>query len=834
MNKNHFPVSMFKCVLMMAVLILLVVSAPASSVSAEYTAAVISPQVDIIVGPGIQGWYGYSVAFDSMNSRYLVVSDNWDYPTEQIGICGQLVNADGSLYGDRISIAVYGLSPRVAFDSNNGGFLVAFQGGSFTIYGQLVNSDGSLSGSNFVIPVPPPIMGTSEIQLGGSPMGVEFDPTSGRFFVLLWMGRVGGIWLWNPYNLYGQFVNASGYPSGTYFPITSFVGDDYGVRGCALSYDPQNHRFLAAYAHYDTTGLVLEIRGHLIGSGGAFYGEEITIFQSAELIRLVPAKIPFDSANGRFLVMEASTSGTYGQLVNADGTLHGEPVLVCSPIAPGWPNVTSAVFDSSAGRFLITATYDALYGQVLNADGSRDGSLFVIDSYNNPYGVSAAFGNAETGSLVVYNNASCSLDPSTDFSDIFGRFVRLELRKPPDQPANVSPADGSSSISLTPTLQSSPFSDPDTGDTHAASQWQITTTPGDYTVPVFDIGADLSNLASITIASGLLSSSTTYYWHVRYQDNQGAWSECSTETSFTTLDTVPPPVPTLVSPANWKKINNTCILDWSDVSDPSGVTYQIRLYNSSWSLLQEKSGLTASAYAVNSFGSLADGTYYWRVRAVDGAGNASAWTTSWAFKLDSTLPPVPLHLSPTCWKQVKNSATLDWSDVSDPSGVTYQIRLYNSSWSLVKEKTGLTSSAYTVSSFGSLADGTYYWRVRVVDGAGNASAWTTSWAFKLDNTLPSMPVHLSPTSWKKINSSATLDWSDVSDPSGVTYQIRLYNSSWSLVKEKTGLTSSAYAVSSFGALANGTYYWRVRAVDGAGNVGAWTTSWAFKLDNTLP
>jgi parallel beta-helix repeat protein len=299
-------------------------------------------------------------------------------------------------------------------------------------------------------------------------------------------------------------------------------------------------------------------------------------------------------------------------------------------------------------------------------------------------------------------------------------------------------------------------------------------------------------------------------------------------------DNTPPPVPGLVSPANWKKVNNSATLDWSDVSDPSGVIYQIRLYNSSWSLLQEKSGLTASAYAVNSFGSLADGTYYWKVRAVDGVGNASAWTTSWAFKLDSTLPPVPLHLSPTSWKQVKNSATLDWSDVSDPSGVTYQIRLYNSSWSLVKEKIGLTSSAYTVSSFGSLADGTYYWRVRAMDGAGNASAWTTSWAFKLDNTLPSMPVHLSPTSWKKINSSATLDWSDVSDASGVTYQIRLYNSSWSLVKEKTGLTSSAYTVSSFGSLADGTYYWRVRAVDGAGNASAWTTSWAFKLDHTIP
>jgi Tfp pilus assembly protein PilX len=389
------------------------------------------------------------------------------------------------------------------------------------------------------------------------------------------------------------------------------------------------------------------------------------------------------------------------------------------------------------------------------------------------------------------------------------------------------------------------------GSSHTINAWS-----NDGTIDINWLGSsdDLSGIAGYsfvwdnspsTIPDDIIdttNSSTTsapsgdgdWYFHVRTSDRSGHWADGAHHVGPFRIDAATPSVPTLVSPTSWKKINNSATLDWSDVTDPSGVTYRIRLYNSSWSLLEEKPGLTSSAYAVSSFGSLADGTYYWRVRAVDGAGNASAWTTSWAFKLDNMLPSMPVHQSPTSWKQVNNSATLDWSDVSDASGVTYQVRLYSRSWSLVKDKTGLTSSAYAVSSFGSLADGTYYWRVRAMDGAGNASAWTTSWAFKLDNTLPSVPVHLSPPSWKKINSSATLDWSDVSDASGVTYQIRLYNSSWSMVKEKTGLTSSAYAVSSLGSLADGTYYWRVRAVDGAGNASAWTTSWAFKLDSTVP
>ncbi|MGA8848455.1 MAG: CFI-box-CTERM domain-containing protein [Dehalococcoidia bacterium] len=105
---------------------------------------------------------------------------------------------------------------------------------------------------------------------------------------------------------------------------------------------------------------------------------------------------------------------------------------------------------------------------------------------------------------------------------------------PPNQPSNISPANGAGGISLTPTLQSSAFSDPDVGDTHAASQWQIRTSLGTYSRSLlFDSGTDTSDLTSITVPSGTLSYYTSYYWHVRYQDNHDAWSNWSAETFFT-------------------------------------------------------------------------------------------------------------------------------------------------------------------------------------------------------------------------------------------------------------------------------------------------------------
>jgi len=51
---------------------------------------------------------------------------------------------------------------------------------------------------------------------------------------------------------------------------------------------------------------------------------------------------------------------------------------------------------------------------------------------------------------------------------------------------------------------------------------------------VFDSSADAEYLTQIEVLSGVLGYSSTYYWHVRYQDNHGDWSEWSAETSFTT------------------------------------------------------------------------------------------------------------------------------------------------------------------------------------------------------------------------------------------------------------------------------------------------------------
>ncbi|MCU7918263.1 MAG: hypothetical protein KZQ95_07870 [Candidatus Thiodiazotropha sp. (ex Epidulcina cf. delphinae)] len=104
---------------------------------------------------------------------------------------------------------------------------------------------------------------------------------------------------------------------------------------------------------------------------------------------------------------------------------------------------------------------------------------------------------------------------------------------PPDTPSNLTPLDGATSVETTPLLTSSAYADPDPTDLHQASQWQVTTTLGDYSTPVYDSGASADLTSHQVVAA--LNNATAYYWRVRHQNSTGAWSDFSTETTFSTV-----------------------------------------------------------------------------------------------------------------------------------------------------------------------------------------------------------------------------------------------------------------------------------------------------------
>ena len=319
----------------------------------------------------------------------------------------------------------------------------------------------------------------------------------------------------------------------------------------------------------------------------------------------------------------------------------------------------------------------------------------------------------------------------------------------------------------------------------------------------------------------------------------GASASCAGSLQFTAVspDTTAPNVPTLLTPANGKATtDSTPWLDWSTVTDATAVHYQLQVDDSADCLspVVSKTWLNGSSWSVDTV--LPDGVYYWRVKAVDDAGNASAWTGAWTFRVDTTAPAVPTLVTLANGKVTMDSTPwLDWSTVTDATAVHYQLQVDESADCLspVVSKTWLNGSSWSVDTV--LPDGVYYWRVRAVDGAGNAGAWTGALTFRVDTTAPGVPALLTPANAKvTTDSTPWLDWSTVTDATAVHYQVQVDDSADCLspVVNKTWLNGSSWSVDTV--LPDRLYYWRVRAVDAAGNASAWASPWTFRVDTAAP
>ncbi|MFC2024647.1 IPT/TIG domain-containing protein [Chloroflexota bacterium] len=114
--------------------------------------------------------------------------------------------------------------------------------------------------------------------------------------------------------------------------------------------------------------------------------------------------------------------------------------------------------------------------------------------------------------------------------------------------------------------------------------------------------------------------------------------------------------------------------------------------------------------------------------------------------------------------------------------------------------------------------------------------------FYMESQAPPVPQPLAPEMGAKAASLTQFDWEGVIDDSGVTYELQVATSedfsAASMVLETMGLTASEYTLTDEQALASRSeeepYYWRVRAIDGASNVGGWSDAGTFHLGFAFP
>jgi len=170
-------------------------------------------------------------------------------------------------------------------------------------------------------------------------------------------------------------------------------------------------------------------------------------------------------------------------------------------------------------------------------------------------------------------------------------------------------------------------------------------------------------------------------------------------------------------------------------------------------------------------------------------------------------------------------ATFKWTgndDITPTNQLVYSYKLegYDSSWS---SWTSSTSKTYS-----NLKDGSYTFKVKAKDKAGNVDSTPAEKTFTLitDNNPPATTITGSPQDTINYNTNITFRWTgndDITPTNQLVYSYKLegYDSSWS---SWTSSTSKTYSN-----LKDGSYTFKVKAKDKAGNVDSTPAEKTFKI-----
>ncbi|KPA13972.1 hypothetical protein MHK_005821, partial [Candidatus Magnetomorum sp. HK-1] len=91
-------------------------------------------------------------------------------------------------------------------------------------------------------------------------------------------------------------------------------------------------------------------------------------------------------------------------------------------------------------------------------------------------------------------------------------------------------------ISLSPTLVSGSFLDPNEGDSHQGTDWELCKDVNDFQNLIFSIHTENDKL-NLSLPDFILIANSIYYWRIRHFDNNGEPSEWSVGQFETILET---------------------------------------------------------------------------------------------------------------------------------------------------------------------------------------------------------------------------------------------------------------------------------------------------------
>jgi hypothetical protein len=229
---------------------------------------------------------------------------------------------------------------------------------------------------------------------------------------------------------------------------------------------------------------------------------------------------------------------------------------------------------------------------------------------------------------------------------------------------------------------------------------------------------------------------------------------------------------------------------------------------------------------------LADGSYYWRVRAIDGRDRAGRWSDVRSIRKRWTATPVLLGPPPdTAVSYPSTPLILRWAPVQ--GAYKYMLK--------ITTDPGLANSVFgarypSIETSGTvfampiaLAPGRYYWAVAPVDSQSHTGAmsrvssflwsWPTQTATRVTDIDPDPRVMDPQFSWNPV-------------PGAARYEVEVNPSADFAVGSRVCCNERIIGTSHspLRLLPNNDYFWRVRAIDLDGNAGVWNVGPTFKKD----
>lgn len=288
--------------------------------------------------------------------------------------------------------------------------------------------------------------------------------------------------------------------------------------------------------------------------------------------------------------------------------------------------------------------------------------------------------------------------------------------------------------------------------------------------------------------------------------------------------------PALQSPAAGADVGAVPAFRWGGVRGASSYEFQLAADRGFGSIVlgRGQGSFKTANTAATVASTLADGDYWWRVRAINAKGRAGSWSDGRTLRKRWSDAPAltgPVGGLPVSFPV--QSLVLQWTRV--PGAARYIVDI-SADATLATPAPGLTKPVETSGSQyalpSALAPGRYYWAVTPVDAQGHRGTRSATgsfvWVWETHTQTRLADLNEDPRVF-----DPQFSWDPV--PGASAYSVEVNVSEDFAVGSKVCCadTVTGTSLSPRKVLANNRYHWRVRAIDADKNPGAWNVGGSF-------